>query len=200
MSKNTDPARKEAIIFDLDGTITDFRLIDNEIITDMFKSKFVLFLDKILWRINEQDVLKNTMIFLKIRLLLYSIFSGKNYAKIMKRYREEYFFKTYSEFRKMYELLLVIAKRYEVIILSNNEFSKGIEYGKITVTNSKSKHLSLLKFMKTYDIKYFVGNNLLDDILTVKGTSIRSIYVGKSRVVSAFAYDTCDILEFLKSL
>ena len=200
MSKNTDPARKEAIIFDLDGTITDFRLIDNEIITDMFKSKFVLFLDKILWRINEQDVLKNTMIFLKIRLLLYSIFSGKNYVKIMKRYREEYFFKTYSEFRKMYELLIVIAKRYEVIILSNNEFSKGIEYGKITVTNSKSKHLSLLKFMKTYNIKYFVGNNLLDDILTVNGTSIRSIYVGKSRVVSAFAYDTCDIFEFLKSL
>lgn len=200
MSKNTNPVKQEAIIFDLDGTITDFRTIDSEIISSMFSSKIVLFLDRVLWRINETDILKNTMLILKIRLFLYSIFSGKSYFKILNNYRREYFFKTYNEFRKKYEVLKSLSKRYVVIILSNNEFSKGVKYQEISTINSSSKYSSILKLMKIYDIKYFVGNNLIDDVLSVKGTNIKSIYVGKNSFVGYFADRHCSISEFLNSV
>lgn len=200
MSKNTNPVKQEAIIFDLDGTITDFKSIDHEIISSMFTSKIILFLDRVLWRINETDILKNTMLILKIRLFLYSIFSGKNYFKILEKYKQEYFFKTYNEFRKKYKLLKSLNESYAVIILSNNEYSKGVNYQGISVTSSRSKYTSILKLMRKYDIKYFVGNNLFDDIFTVKGTNIKSIYVGKNNFVGYFADRHCSISEFFNSV
>ena len=70
-----------SILFDLDGTITNFEELDNRIIREeIFKDcPIVVAIDKIAWKVNRLDLIKNTTIMLKLRLFVYSLIAGSSY-------------------------------------------------------------------------------------------------------------------------
>lgn len=197
---------KKTIVFDLDGTLSDFERIDHEIIGELFpKSKLVKLIDKFAWFINKKDIIKNTMPILILRLVFYAVISGKSPKDVLNKYRQKYFFKTYDDIRKIYPELLKLCKKYRVRIISNNKYSKGIQYKKVKVKYMRSK----LKFVKSlkrnkHDILYIVGNNLCDDIITARLSNSNSIYVGKSKLIKLFSNNSFDnislVLDYLNTL
>ena len=67
------------VISDFDGTLYNFKKIDNKIIQDIFSDhKAVLVIDKILWKINALGIFGNSMIGLKLRFLVYSLLTFEN--------------------------------------------------------------------------------------------------------------------------
>ena len=180
---------KKTIVFDLDGTLSNFEEIDHIIIDLIYgDSKFVMSLDKFLWKINRLEILKNSMWVLKFRLIIYSIFSKKRIKKCLNEYRLEYFMRTYNDLRQNYDSYIYCLKeKYNVRVISNNIFAKGLEYNgmKVFCNTSKIRYLRHLK--KRNNIEYVVGNNLLDDILTGKLTSAKAIYLGKNPFVKFFS-------------
>ncbi len=70
--KDIQNKRREILVFDFDGTISNFKEIDSKIIFELFNnSSLVKFLDKILWWVNEKDIIRNSMLLLKLRILVY---------------------------------------------------------------------------------------------------------------------------------
>lgn len=180
---------KKTIVFDLDGTLSNFEKIDHKIIEMIYgNSRIVMLLDKFLWSINRFEILKNTMWLLKFRLALYSIITRKNIEENFKKYHIEYFTLTYHDIKYNYENYLKrLRKKYKIRILSNNMFAKGLEYSGLRVicNTSKSKHIKIFK--KYHDTEYIVGNNLLDDILVGSIKGIKTIYLGKNEFVKIFS-------------
>ena len=199
-------SKKKTIVFDLDGTLSDFERIDHEIIEKLFpNSKLVKFVDKIAWFVNKKDILKNTMPILILRLVLYAIISGKNVKEILNMYRQQYFLKTYDSLKKIYPQLVTLYSKYRVRIISNNKYSKGIQYkkSKVKYMNSKLKFVNCLK-KNNHDIVYVVGNNLCDDILTAKLSNNKSIYIGKNKFIKFISNETFEninsVIDFFYDL
>lgn len=192
------------IIFDLDGTITDFEKIDNRIIREEIFSNcnIVLAIDKLAWDFNRLDILKNTTIMLKLRLFLYSILSKVEYSKVLNRYNDLYLRYSKQYILKHKKLIKFLkAKGYHIIVLSNNKLADNLylEEAEITSVNSKLKALQKLK--KYCDIECFVGNNLMDDIIPAKANAIVPIYRGRSplkKVLKKFKILTIPKIECLK--
>ena len=180
---------KKTIIFDLDGTLSNFEEIDHKIIDLIYGNfKFVMFIDKLLWSINRLEILKNTFFILKVRLFIYSILSRKRAQKCMDLYKIEYFSRTYASLKYNYEnYLKELMKKYRVRIISNNMFAKGLEYGKVKVicNTSKVRHIRYLR--RRHNIAFVIGNNLLDDVCSANLLNISSIYIGKNSFVKLFA-------------
>ena len=194
---------KKTIVFDLDGTLSNFEKIDNQIIDMLYgNSKIVMLLDKFLWSINRFEILKNSMWLLKFRLIIYSIFAGKNIEESLKKYHIEYFTLTYHDIKYNYENYLKRLKnKYKIRILSNNMFAKGLEYSGLRVICNTSKRKHIKVFKKYHDMDYIVGNNLFDDIFTGSMKGIKTIYLGKSEFVKIFStMDFRDIEELTKYL
>lgn len=198
--------KKKTIVFDLDGTLSDFERIDHEIIEKLFpNSKLVRLVDKVAWFINKKDVLKNTMPILILRLVFYAIISGKNVKKVLKIYRQEYFFKTYHSIIKMYPYLSILYNKYRLRIISNNKYSLGIQYkkAKVKYMSSKLKFVNCLK-KNNHDIIYVIGNNLCDDVLTAKLSNNKSIYIGKNKFIKFISNESFEninsVLDFLNNL
>lgn len=198
--------KKKTIVFDLDGTISDFENIDHEIVNEIFpNSKIVKLIDRIAWCINRKDIIKNTMLILMIRLALYSFISCKSLKKVFNKYRQEYFFKTYKDLRKIYPRLEELSKKYRIRIISNNKYSSGIKYKKIKVRYMSSK-LNFIRCLKKnrHNILYIIGNNLCDDILVAKSLNDKSIYVGKNSFVRFIADESFDnisrVIDYLDNL
>lgn len=199
-------SKKKTIVFDLDGTLSDFERIDHEIIEKLFPNfKLVKFVDKIAWFVNKKDVLKNTMPILILRLGFYAVMSGKNVKKVLNMYRQEYFFKTYDAISKIYQQLLPLYNKYRIRIISNNKYSKGIQYkkAKVKYMSSKLKFVNCLK-KNNHDIIYVVGNNLCDDVLTAKLSNNKSIYIGKNKFIKFISNEKFDnindVINFLNNL
>lgn len=182
-------AKKKTIVFDLDGTLSNFEKIDNTIIDLIFSdSKTVMLLDKFLWSINRLEIFKNSMWLLKFRIIVYSILAKKKIKECIDKYRLEYFIRTYHYIKDNYEKYVVFLKtKYNVKIISNNIFAKGLEYKgvKVYCNTSKLKHFRHLK--KRNNIEYVIGNNLIDDIITGKLASAKAIYLGKNKFVKFFS-------------
>lgn len=79
------------LVIDLDGTLINFENVDNAIIHDIFQdNKIIKFIDKILWAVNRLDVFGNGYTGLKLRLYMYSLFTGKNFKKSKEEYKKGY--------------------------------------------------------------------------------------------------------------
>ncbi len=79
------------LVIDLDGTLINFEKIDNAIIDGIFQNnKAIKFIDKILWSVNRLDVFGNGYLGLKIRLYVYSLFTGKTLKESKEKYRNGY--------------------------------------------------------------------------------------------------------------
>jgi len=180
---------KKTIIFDLDGTLSDFEAIDHKIIDLIYGNfKFVMFLDKLLWSINRLDILKNNFFILKLRLIVYSILSKKRISEAMNYYRIEYFTRTYRDLKYNYENYLKTLKmKYKIVILSNNMYAKGLCYKGVKVVCNTSKLRYIMHLKKHHNIAFIIGNNMFDDIFSSNFVNIYSIYIGSNPVVKIFA-------------
>lgn len=207
--------KRELIIVDLDGTLCEFENVDHKIIKHIFKkSKAVLLLDKLLWRINRLDLISNSYAIFKLRIAVYSMMSFSDYVINMKTYKEMYYkllkdvcVSNYYKYLHSFN-----NSKVEVLLLTHDslarEFLKDVN---LIVTRNKNSYIpSLLKY---YDIKAIVGNNFCDDILSAykvnkiykKRMSKRRaiiVYVGNSSLVKLLTknkvVNISDISDILK--
>lgn len=184
---------KPLIIIDVDGTITDFKQIDHEIISLMYeKNKFVIALDKLLWRINGLDYFTNKFWIFKFRIFLYSILSLSNYKFNMIKYQKNYVAKTRQDFNKYFDVLHPKIEKmgYETLLLSHDRFAGNVS-NKIICVRDKKRYV-LDNVYSSYDVIYVIGNNYMDDIkLGLKLQKLNNdldvkietniVYVGTSR-------------------
>ena len=144
---NFDILRKiPVIVFDLDGTVTDFEKIDNEIIRNqIFKNhKVVLFLDKMAWKVNEQDIIKNTTIMLKLRLFVYSLISFLNFKEVLEEYEKLYIHYTAVDILKHIPYFNKLKQKgYHVIIISNNKIVDKLLIKLVEIYSVESKMKAL---------------------------------------------------------
>ena len=169
------------VISDFDGTLYNFKNIDNKIIQDIFSDhKAVLVIDKILWKINALGIFGNSMIGLKLRLFIYSLLTFNltyrhvyiSYAVMYKRLAK----KKYK--RKLWLIRQIEKKGYIFIILTNNRFTRDMDTEHIIYTSKKRRVL------KEYPPEYLIGDNFWDDYRnSPKGT--KYVHVGKG-IVSKF--------------
>lgn len=178
-------SKRRAIIFDFDGTLTQFRRIDNEIIETIFDGhKIMLFIDRFLWIINGLGIIGNSMLGLKIRLYLYALFSfktTKRYLNVLLRYEEMYIALSSNIKEETLNSLRKIKEKYKVVIISNNFFAKGIAVDGIKVEYAYKKKNLFKEERNKNDVAYIVGDNLFDDYTNSKKTPF--VYVGSSFVV-----------------
>ena len=172
---------KQVIIMDLDGTLfDDFFEADRDIIEDLFnKNSFVLFVDFMARIINSIGFIKNTTRMLKLRLLVYSILSNKNYNRILLNYRKAYVNKACEALKRNYHYVKELNNlNYEVLILSNNRYSASLSilYKVETVKNKPEKIKQLYeKYGK--NLRFVVGDNYFDEILPSRRMVIPNIYI-----------------------
>lgn len=183
---------KSIILFDVDGTVTNFERIDNLAISKCFKtSKIVMWLDKFLWCINRLDWVANNFPLFKLRIWIYSLLSVSNYKTNLQMYETVYVKETKQEIAKYYESQHERLKNLntEVCFLSNNQLDTSTSSHIITVKN-KGKYVMKNIYGK-YDIVFVVGNNWSDDIrlglkLRKKNKITCPVYIGKSKFLIKF--------------
>lgn len=183
---------KSIILFDVDGTVTNFERIDNLAIFKCFhSSKIVMRLDKFLWCINRLDVIANNFSLFKFRIWVYSLLSLSNYKANLERYEKVYVEETKAEIAKYYESQYEKLKSLdaEVRFLSNNQLDTSTSSYIISVKN-KGKYVMEHVYGK-YDIVYVVGNNWADDVrlglkLRKKTKTTCPVYIGKSKFLINF--------------
>lgn len=175
---------QKAIILDLDGTLIDFKTIDNLIINSVFeKNLFIKYLDLFLWIFNGLDIFPNRNGMLKIRLAMYSFFSKYKSNDLFEIYKKIYVNEVKKEIIFKEILLESLEKMgYKVFIISNNNLSKKVNHQDIIVPKEK-KEVEIKKIMENYHVKYFIGNNYSDDIAIAKKLDIMPIYIGESCLV-----------------
>ena len=183
---------KSIILFDVDGTITDFEKIDNKAILKCFSaSKFVMTVDKLLWKINKLDIIANNFPLFKFRIFAYSLASFSNYKKNMKRYEKVYVEETSKEManylKKHHDNLNALDT--EVCFLSNNQLDNSASLYIVSVKD-KRKYVRDNIYGK-YDIVYVVGNNWSDDVklglrLRKLTNLTQPVYIGKSKFLINF--------------
>lgn len=183
---------KSIILFDVDGTVTNFERIDHLAISKCFRtSKIVVWLDKLLWCINRLDLVANNFPLFKLRIWIYSVLSFSNYKANLKMYETVYVEETKKEIAKYYadEHERLKCLNMEIRFLSNNQLDTSTSSYIITVKN-KGKYVMKNIYGK-YDIVYVVGNNWSDDVrlglkLRKKNKTTRAVYIGKSRFLIEF--------------
>lgn len=187
-----------SIVFDIDGCLFDFKKFDNQFISKNFKrNRLILVLDKLLWKVNGLDFIKNTEHLLKIRFMIYCFISIKSYKYIINKYKLEYQESLKNDLICNAKKVIVWLKRlnYNSILITNNSASKKIAedvldcFCYIPNNFAKNKKQLYLVLKDNYDIQYIVGNNYMDDLKVAKKLGIKSIYMGNSVLKNFFKID-----------
>lgn len=213
--------RKKNIFIDVDGTLIDFRSIDGKIISKIYEgSRIVKFIDKILWWINDFDIIGYSNFIFYARMFLYSVLSLKNVNTVLKEYK-----KLYSMYVKRYmsldleKALLELDKDFKIYIVTRNMYADCVsKYMRRKVYIVKNKRKFYSNFFASSN-SYIIGNNYMDDILSCyllnnkykkyKTTRKKTvpIYIGKSKLVKRIVTkDTLcfkninECIEYLKSV
>lgn len=172
------------------------------------KNIIVKVIDSICRKINDADIIKNTTNILFLRFFVYSLFvpisvkrseieEYNNSWLVKKGYEEKvtsYVSLLLREYKEWYvrEAALAIVNCFEkdfkplinlgyhIIIMSNNELAKELMNMPYEIIVGKSKLIELKKLLKdpVLDIRYFVGNNYMDDICNAYILGINAVYVG----------------------
>lgn len=189
--------RKKIVYIDVDGTLIDFKKLDNYIISKIYsKNKIVKLLDKLLWWVNDFDIIGYSNFIFYARMCLYSIVSLKNVKKVLCYYEL-----LYSKYVKEHineslkSVLMQLEDNYQVIIVTRNMYAKCIsDCIDLPVLVVKNKNTFYSKLYNNDNISYIIGNNYMDDIFSCyllnmmyKRNKIKNevtpIYIGKSKIV-----------------
>lgn len=158
-----DSVIKNLIISDFDMTFFNFKEVDNKIINKIFENhKFVLLIDKVLWKINSFGIIGNSMKGLKFRFLVYSVLTFFTayikYNYIFSEYESMYKKLAIKKYKRKEWLIKQIQKKgYKFLILTNNRFASELGICDIIYTKSKRKYLKKCK------PEYLLGDNFWDD-------------------------------------
>ncbi|MBR1884073.1 MAG: HAD family hydrolase [Clostridia bacterium] len=207
-----DISERPDVFIDVDGTLFDtFKEDDKRIVKEIFGSNVVIkIIDSILWKINSLDYISNSIVFLKLRFLIYSIFSFKKYSVIISKYENMYkYFLNRCLMNIDSDKLKNLKRNYDVHIVTNNPFSidvienyfEHIIFCKHTAHRIRNIEEHMLKKSDNC-IKYFVGNNYQDDVEIAKKMKAKSVYVGSSKIVKKLMPYKCvksfdEALDFL---
>lgn len=185
--------KKDGLLIDVDGTLYDsFYLDDKKIIENIFGNNvLVKTLDYVLWKINRLDFFSNSMRLLRLRLFAYSILGFKRYNFVLSSYNIEYTKCLAVYLKSINEYLCILSKKYNIFIITNNFFSVPVIESELNqrciyCSHSKSREMSAYSLEKGCNLKYFIGNNYMDDISVANKLNITSIYVGKSFIKGFF--------------
>lgn len=167
-----DSINKNHVISDFDMTFFNFKQVDNKIIATIFYGhKFVLIVDKFLWKINSLGIIGNSMKGLKLRFLIYSfltILSTRyiKYIDIFSIYEEMYKKLAKKKYQKKLWLINKIERKgYNFRILTNNKFASELDLPNIIYTKNKRV------FLKDNKPEILLGDNYWDDLRNCpKGT------------------------------
>ena len=180
---------KKLAIVDVDGTITDFYKVDHEIIPEIYHNKLVLFLDKLLWKLNSLDIITNSYSLFKLRMSIYSILSLHNIKKDIAKYKSEYIKYANGYFKNFLqnEYKLLKNKGYDILILTSDPFDSYMDR-RVTVSQDKVRYVED-NVPSKYNEVCVIGNNFSDDILS--GIKLREkfnikvhiCYIGKSPII-----------------
>lgn len=191
------PSSKKYVLFDLDGTLFDFKEFDNSFIIRYFTtSSLIRFIDWFLWRVNDLDIFSNKYTILKLRLFIYCLISNSNFDYILKIYKEEYkkaLLETLPQIQNIFKH--INTKGFDIIVMSNNplccfsEFRENLNaalYVPNTIYNVK--HKLYKNFIDGLNVIYAVGNNYFDDIITARKYIKSSVivYIGNSVLKNLF--------------
>ncbi len=207
--------RKKLILIDLDGTLYNFEKPDHQIIKEIFgRYKLVMLFDKFMWLINGLDIISNKFIIFKTRMLIYSLLSFSSYDDNMRKYVNRYHELILGPF--VYNYYQYIRKYNEgdvfVILATHDQFTTYFQkYVDVKICVFKNKYKDIPKLLNFNDIVAIVGNNFCDDIMTAyrvnriykkRGSKkrVRSVYVGKSKVVELLVSGKTDIISDISYL
>ncbi len=191
---------KRVLIMDIDGTLLEeFKSIYTQIINTIFgKSKSVMRLNLLLYKINDLDVISNSMFIFKFVIFFYSLISFTSFSKNLKIYEKMYVEKSKDEIIKNYNDVIVVLEKlgYEVILISHSIYTNNFKkYIPTKIITPRNKIIYIPKKMANLDITYMIGNNFFDDIFSsfllnmkYKKKKINKksvpIYIGSSKVVT----------------
>ena len=206
--------RKSLIIVDIDGTIIDFKEIDNKIIKEIYgKFRLVLFIDKILWKINSLDLISNNILTLNLRIIFYSLISFIDPIKALKSYNCKYKKLAKAQLNSyLIDNINYLKTLVDEVIFTTNNFHayclRETLKAKIIIKNKKR----CIQNLFNVQVKYIIGNNFADDILPAKKLNKKYtllkrnkaviVYIGNSYIVKKVSnissYDNFN--EFVLSL
>lgn len=192
----------KVLLVDLDGTLIDFETIDHNIIDEIFNSnKNINFLDRVLWKINRQDVFGNGYSALKFRIWFYSLLCKQDYVTAKRKYAREYEASSKIELLEVFRKYLeeILNNGYDIVIVTKNKYASTILFDEVYTINNilnknkiylivqmKNKNQMIKKIADVNDGKVTViGNNFSDDILTAMKLKVPYIYIGRSKPVKA---------------
>lgn len=185
------------VFVDIDGTINAFKTVDCRIIVELFgHHRQVLFCDRILWKINDLDLISNSMRIFKLRILIYSILSFSSFLENMKSYERLYHAYTIKEVEENYRLHLKRLEElgYQVLLVTHSEFA-SIFHTKFSIEIPKKKPKFIKESYKKEKVSYMIGNNYCDDLKLPVKLGIKTIYIGKSRLVKHFIQKKAVVME-----
>ncbi len=187
------------ILVDLDGTLIDFKAIDDIIILKIFRNnRIVKFVNNILWKINLLDFFPNNGLIFSARMLIYNIFSKNSffqtmviYGELYEKYANESIINQYAKFDLLKE------RGYKIIVITQNMYCAKKFDINIVSTSNKLKYVK--KNFDKENIKYVIGNNYHDDIKMAYNINAKAIYIGNSSLVKKIlrknSYNVCSIQE-----
>lgn len=195
--------KKSLVVVDLDGTLINFKSIDNKIINELFGKNYVVrFLDRILWKINELDYFSNCYAIFNIRIKIYAMFSKYTNSEIMGIYGDRYIELALNETVSGYNHIKSLrGENSEVIIVTHNVFAdrlnKYVSCVPIIFSLNKKKYFTE-ELLKKYNIIYLIGNNYTDDIKAAYAVKAFPIYIGKSKLVKKLIKGRGKIVDNIK--
>lgn len=193
---------KTICVIDVDGTLLDnFKNIYHTIIVRLFsKSNLALRLNNIFEKINNLDIISNSMFVFKLAIFILSIFSITNFRenlKLFERWYEELATDTICTNYTLY-ITELLKKGYDVYIISHNEYTKNFsKHLSIPIIVPKNKRKYLPQNFVKHNVAFVIGNNYFDDIVASKKLNKAytkhhaphhaiAIYIGTSKLIPQY--------------
>jgi FMN phosphatase YigB (HAD superfamily) len=191
--------KQKAVIIDVDGTLIDFisSFYTCYINRQFGKSPIVIEINKPAESLNALDLLSNSKATLDLVLFGYSVLSGQSYKVVKAEFVQLYSNYIYANQPCIIRRLKMINELgYKCIVKSNNPYGESVlkeadfcDHFVVISSNKSKRKLQFKELLSKYEVKYFVGNNYVDDIRMAKHLKVPSIYVGGSVLKKFFNAD-----------
>ncbi|MDD3304231.1 MAG: hypothetical protein PHP54_04870 [Clostridia bacterium] len=204
MKSYCDPSLKgkKLCIIDIDGTfLRKFTTIFNTIIEELFgKNILVRGINLLFNRINDLDIISNSMFMFKFVMLIYSILSFTNFKQNCAKYEERYYELAKKGIKSSYDDYVAKLEElgYYVLFVSHNVYTHRFEILGDRIITPKNKRRYLPKYFQELDVRYVIGNNYMDDIVSgmrlnkkyrkAGKPEVTIMYLGHSSIIKNMMY------------
>lgn len=194
--------RSSKIYIDIDGTLIDFKKVDNAIIKKIFsKNSIIMLLDNILWKINDLDLIGYSRCIFYLRMFIYSLIGFVNINFVLTKYERMYYLLAKEQITKDKIKKVEMLKNlgYDVCFITRNMYAKHlikhIGFKTIVVKNKRKYYLKNIS-----NIAYIIGNNFSDDIVSGYIVNFKNNIIGNNEYVTGIYIGKSKIVERIMSL